>query len=244
MAERRVARKLLDSPLREAARSAGLRKFTSPHPCKHGHTERRVSNGMCAGCCNLVYALNPEPAKARMKQSRLDYPDVFKARNAKYRAENKDKCQAGEAKWCKLNPEKVREYKMAYRIRHKTRVLNSSRQYRERNKLRCANYANAWRLLNLDRVRAIARNRRARLLAAPGTHTATEVQAKLKKQGGKCYYCFKKLKGKQHVDHYIALINGGHNDIANLNISCIACNSQKHASHPLDFIRRKFNRLL
>ena len=244
MAERRVARKLLDSPLREAARSAGLRKFTSPHPCKHGHTERRVSNGMCAGCCNLVYALNPEPAKARQIQRRLDYPEVFKARNAKYRAENKDKCQAGEAKWRKLNPEKVKCYALAYYYRNQTSALEYKRSYRLKNKPRAAITANIWRMANMEKTRVIVRNRRARLLAAPGTHTATEVQAKLKKQGGKCYYCFKKLKGKQHVDHYIALINGGHNDIANLNISCIACNSQKHASHPLDFIRRKFNRLL
>ena len=244
MADDSVTRKALDGPMRKAGKAAGLRRFTSSRPCKQGHTERRVSNGMCVECCNLVYALNPEAAKARQKQRRLDYPDVFKARNAKYRTENKDKCQAIEAKWRKLNPEKARGYCAAYRIRNKRFVIDFCRRYREKNKLRCADSANAWRLLNIDKVRVIARNRRARLLAAPGTHTNTEIAIQLKKQGSKCYYCFVKLDGTQHADHYIAVTKGGHNDIKNIVIACQPCNSQKHTTHPLDFIRRKFNRLL
>jgi len=179
-----------------------------------------------------------------MKQSRIDNPEVFKARNAKYRAENKDKCQAAEAKWRKLNSEKVRGYSAAYRVRHNIRRLNSCRQYRERNKSHCSNYANSWRLLNLARVRVISRNRSARVRNAPGTHTVVEIEAQSKKQGGKCYYCFAKLTDNQHADHYIALAKGGHNDIANIVLACQACNCQKHTAHPLDFIRRKFGRLL
>mgnify|MGYP001565145338 CR=1 FL=1 len=110
-------------------------------------------------------------------------------------------------RWSKANPEKMRAY---------------GRSYYQRNR---------------EHFRAKVRNRYARQAAAKGRHTAADIQQILKAQRGCCAYCREKLGKKRHVDHILALANGGSNDPANLQILCGPCNLSKGTKHPLHFAR-------
>ena len=93
----------------------------------------------------------------------------------------------------------------------------------ERNKKRLREY----RAEHPEKFLIYNQNRAARKKAAPGTHTAQDIQAQFQRQKGKCYYCHKHLT-KYHVDHVIPLSRGGSNDPSNLVIACPLCNQKKH----------------
>lgn len=50
-------------------------------------------------------------------------------------------------------------------------------------------------------------------------------------------FCCKPLNGKGHVDHIIALVNGGRNDRQNLQLLCPRCNMRKHDKDHATFLR-------
>lgn len=97
----------------------------------------------------------------------------------------------------------------------------------------------AWNAANPERRRSNVRNRRARLRRAEGSHTAEDIKRIYHLQKKKCAWCSKPLKlGDHHVDHIVALINGGSNSPSNLCVTCGPCNQKKQAKDPLDFARQ------
>lgn len=71
--------------------------------------------------------------------------------------------------------------------------------------------------------------RRARLRSAPGSFTAAQIDALYLAQRGRCACCRVKLNGVFHRDHRTALVNGGTNDIGNIELLCGPCNQRKSA---------------
>ncbi len=110
-------------------------------------------------------------------------------------------------RWAQANPEKTRA---------------SGRAYYRRNP---------------EHFKIKVRNRYARKIAAKGKHSVSDVRQILKEQRGRCAYCRDKLSKGYHVDHILALANGGANDRTNLQILCGPCNLSKGAKHPLHFAR-------
>ncbi len=80
---------------------------------------------------------------------------------------------------------------------------------------------------NYPRYLTSARNRRARIFLADGSHTSEEVQEMVRDQGGVCAYCESLLSGSYHVDYMIPLSRGGRNDWTNLAVACGSCNLSK-----------------
>ena len=95
-----------------------------------------------------------------------------------------------------------------------------------------------WKKANPEKVRADANVRRARKLAAEGSHTADELKALLKAQKGKCAYCLKSIRNGYHVDHVKPLARGGTNWITNIAVACARCNTRKGATDPIEFAQR------
>jgi hypothetical protein len=82
--------------LRDAARDAGLTRFFTGLPCKHGHiAERMVNNGACVTC---VYERN-ETFDAAHPERRPIYKRRSDARNVK-------RVRANREAWKNANPEK------------------------------------------------------------------------------------------------------------------------------------------
>lgn len=80
-----------------------------------------------------------------------------------------------------------------------------------------------------DYYAARAHARRATQRAAGGSFTAAQIDALYLAQRGRCACCRVKLNGVFHRDHRTALVNGGTNDIGNIELLCGPCNQRKSA---------------
>ncbi len=69
--------------------------------------------------------------------------------------------------------------------------------------------------------------RRVDLANASGSYTVYDILEKLQRYWNTCYWCFEYLICYE-IDHVIPLSRGGSNDKNNIEISCRACNRQKH----------------
>ncbi len=119
------------------------------------------------------------------------------------------------------------------------RSKNNPEKHREESK--------KWRDANVQKTNTTVRNGKATRKAKHnvGTHTATELEHLYQLQDGKCFYCDASIiidqsltrgnKSTGHVDHYIALTNGGMNTIDNLVWACHSCNIRKSVRSPQDF---------
>jgi len=118
------------------------------------------------------------------------------------------------------------------------------RVYYAANKEKSAAYSRAYNKANLEKRRAARRRRRARELAAPGTHTAKDVQRQYELQRGRCHWCDVSVGDDYHVDHIIALTLGGSDGPENIVIACPSCNMSKHNRLPTEWDGNKTGRLL
>lgn len=91
--------------------------------------------------------------------------------------------------------------------------------------------------VNPEAARTAGRNRRARKRLASGKHTAADIKDLYALQKGRCGNCRCSLKAGFHVDHKIALANGGTNDRSNIELLCPPCNLRKHAKDPIVWAR-------
>jgi 5-methylcytosine-specific restriction endonuclease McrA len=85
------------------------------------------------------------------------------------------------------------------------------------------------------RRRAKERQERVR---AGGLPSADKIANLRKRQNDCCVYCGSQLNGKGHVDHIRPLSRGGTNNIRNLQILCIRCNTLKSARPPAKLYSR------
>lgn len=145
------------------------------------------------------------------------------------------------------NPEKARMESTAAsrrrrrdpRVREQDRK-NSQRWYREnrdgieayRPKSREAN--RRWRDRNPDKVRAAAKQRRARKAGAPGVGVPSTVWRQiLVLHNHQCAYCGSIENITQ--DHMIPLCRGGEHSPENIVPACNSCNARKNARTPLEW---------
>lgn len=204
---------------RVEARERGLKRYYTGKPCKYGHlTYRRVSDPRCAEC---IYLKNLRDHKR--------WRDKNKDKIVEYRAKYFEKPGARERKdftnkrWRDSNPEKCNAY---------------SKKFRQNNPEKAKEIDKRWRDANPEKCRIQWGNRRAREMSAEGSYTPLDIKELLKLQRGKCAYygaCKTNLNDEYHVDHIVALVNGGTNFRSNLQLLCPRCNLTKHAKDPIVF---------
>jgi 5-methylcytosine-specific restriction endonuclease McrA len=203
---------------RQDARTLGLTHFFTGIQCRHGHLDVRYT-------CN-----------AQCKMCRLEAERKWIAKNPARNARN--------LQWYYLNhkreKEKQRERNRIYR-RKLTATQKRDRScvqllWRKKNRKYIREVVKRWRANNPLRVRKQASDRRARKLAAPGSHTLDDIAAIFLAQGGRCAGCGILLTVKTRtVDHITPLSRGGSNDKRNLQIMCRSCNSSKRARDAIEF---------
>ena len=154
-----------------------------------------------------VFHKKTKENKAKEKIYRHSNSEILQKKKAAYYRANAKRIIARVANWQKANPEK--------------------RRYTRRK----------WESANKNQVMALVRNKRARRWAAPGTHTAVDINEILAAQKHRCAYCKKRLRGNYHVDHIRAVSVGGSNARNNLQVTCASCNTSKGAKDPADFAR-------
>lgn len=182
------------------------------------HAERR--DGLRADCKECVKnksakwrAENHEKAVASFSKWRSSNPDKVKADHAKWYAENRDKVIARSAVWAAENPDKVKAARVKYYSENKEKAR--------------------------FRGRISSHNRRSRVRENGGSLSKGLTERLFKLQRGKCACCGKPLGDNYHLDHIVPLALGGTNTDGNIQLLRSKCNLQKHARHPIDFMRQR-----
>lgn len=249
----------MDRPIitRAEAMAAGLARYYTGKPCKHGHIElRNVKSGVCMECsrrfaesyaernphvgqaARAAYAArNPEKLKMRAAAYRIKNPEKRKETQAKYRSANREKVSAVNAAYRTNNAEKIKESSAVYRETNSEKVKKAKAAYKERNLEKVNASKTAWAKANPDKRAAFCRNRKALKRTAEGSHTAEDIKRIYKAQNGKCACCKTKVGKKYHVDHVIPLARGGSNWASNLQVLCPNCNVRKQAKDPITFMQ-------
>lgn len=231
-----MATKHPNSVLRDQAIAAGQTRYTPCVPCKRGHlSERYTKNKACIQCLKFKsdqwISNNPDRAKAIKDKYACKPASKAKIKERKriWLQNNLDVARLRVARYRAANPEKVKAFPSA---KSPNKAL-----YRAAHREKQSAYHKQWKLDNPERVRALHMKRNALKRGTVGSFTADDVRAIFKAQKGKCAYCRTKLGKKYHVDHIVALINGGTNDRRNIQITCPPCNLRKNRKDPIDYAR-------
>jgi 5-methylcytosine-specific restriction endonuclease McrA len=197
---------------RAEAKAAGLTRYFTGKPCPKGHVaDRFTGGGGCVECARLynraLRSANPELAREQRRAWYAANPEPYRERALAWYFANKERSS----------------------IRSRARYAANSEELKARNR--------AWYASNPERRRELCQNKRARKLAAEGSHTAADIARIISAQKHKCALCRKSVKKKYHVDHIEPLALGGSNWPSNLQILCPSCNCSKGAKDPIDFAR-------
>jgi 5-methylcytosine-specific restriction endonuclease McrA len=124
--------------------------------------------------------------------------------------------------WRVQNPERIRELDSEWWVNNKQKKSAHCKKYRQSRP---------------DKIRQYSLNAIARKRGADGSHTASDINGILVKQGWVCVgpLCHADLRSGYHVDHIIPLSLGGANYPENLQCLCRPCNQSKGAKHPSDW---------
>ena len=248
------------------AKALGLLRYFTGKACKHSHIAERYSNGgSCIACHEAVRAkwldggvnssiersckkcgLNfsgPECKQCsllRAKNSRLRNPENRKKVAAAWYAANKQRAADTGAIWYAANQEKAKAYCADWYLRNKTQesIKRAARYAKDPSvdKLAMA----AWQKLNPEKCRIYSQNNRAMKRKNGGQLSSGLTEKLMKLQRARCACCKADLtKVKYHLDHRIALSNGGLHTDANIELLCEHCNCSKSAKDPIDFMQSR-----
>ena len=143
--------------------------------------------------------------------------------------------------WARNNKARVNAKNAKWKSEHKSNVLKAAALYREKNREECRRriqdckdrnrdavraYGRAYIRLNKVRANEIWHKRRARLMEA----TVEDVRREdvWSRDNGVCHICGEECDhGSWHLDHVVALANGGEHSMINVAVSHPLCNQRK-----------------
>ena len=177
------------------------------------------------------YEANREKHRENSRRHYEANREKQREKSRKYYEANRQRVSERYRKYREANLEYLTEKDRKWREANRERMRETKRKYRNANLERERERTRMWHRANPEKLIVYNRNRRARKLLAPGTHTAADIRAIKVKQKHCCYYCGKhesEFDNKWHVDHITPLSRGGSNDPANLICACESCNGSKH----------------
>ncbi|HLV99073.1 MAG TPA: HNH endonuclease signature motif containing protein [Ktedonobacterales bacterium] len=149
---------------------------------------------------------NLEVARAQETQRRKRHMETTAIRNKRFK---------------KQNP----TYWLIWRAQHREECRAVYQRWLQSNPDKAWEATLRWRKEHPELVRAQQQRRRAKRVNASGTHTYEQGLARFLYYGGLCWIC--QQRPANHLDHVIALCNGGTDWPANLRPACSKCNCGK-----------------
>ncbi len=184
---------------------------------------------------------------AQKRAERAAKPEKYRATTQKYVEANKEHIQNLKRSHQRENPEKYDEAARKYWITHSEEIKSKARErrqqalehYREIGRNSYERHAEERRRYSLEYYRLhpeksieTTNRRRARKLAAGGTHTEEQWQSLKAFYNHKCLCCGKREPEIRLTrDHVIPLTKGGTDSIDNVQPLCARCNSKKNNKH-------------
>ncbi len=194
------------------AKFLGLKYYFTGKSCKYGHIElRNLSSGNCRECMRVNgrkwYDKNKEYKLRKSSEVYDKNKDSILLRTNKYRLNNLDKYRSWAKEWRENNSAKELEIHLKYRKN------------------------------NPDKVSTWNRNARSKRFGIEGVHSESDIENRLRWQGGRCAVCRCDISNGYEVDHYYPISRGGSNWPKNLQLTCRTCNRRKHGRDPIEFYR-------
>lgn len=234
-----------------------------PEYDKRRSAERRASEGENLNAqARERYHRDVEHSRAKERKKLAANPEKYKTSAKIYRQTHREKTneasklakrrkrlisRAADQAYAVANRDKKREASRLYRLNNAAAINERNRtRHKERSKLdpayveRCRAQVKKYSESHAETIRAIRRNRKARIRNACGTHTAADIDQLFKLQKGRCANpkCRKRLSvGQFHIDHIVPIARGGSNDRRNLQLMCAHCNQAKHSKDPVIWAR-------
>lgn len=156
-----------------------------------------------------------------------------------YYKENRDKVLAKRLANYAANPEFIRNEVQKYRDKYAEKIAATKRAKYAVDPSKGRAASKRWAQSHPQQVVALAALYRAKKLSAEGSFTKYDIAKIRKSQKDRCGFCRRKLGGKGHVDHIIALTKGGSNWPNNLQLLCASCNTAKSNRDQIDFARSR-----
>lgn len=193
----------------EAQQNSGVKRCTKcgeVKPLDEFHKDRQNhSNGRVAQCkvctkkrMQRYYEKNKTQIIARIRKYEQLHQQEVASRHHKYYLAHREEIIARSAQWHKENPEKVR-------------IQNAK-----------------WNKNHPEKMREIVNRRRARKVAAIGSHTSKDFIELCRSTEWKCLCCDTPHTVKILTeDHIVPLSKGGTDNIDNIQPLCRSCNSSK-----------------
>jgi 5-methylcytosine-specific restriction endonuclease McrA len=215
---------------RAEALAAGLTRYFTGKPCKHGHLSERTScNGGCIACNTISIAALYYAETTEQRATR-------NARTKAWKDAHREQIRAAGRAYSMANREQANAWKTANRDQLNAAEREARLRDPEPFKARTAKY------LATDKgkygQRARTQNYQALRRGAEGSHSREEIWELYASQKGKCVYCRASLKDGYHADHIQPVSKGGSNWITNIQLTCGPCNIRKHATDPIEFAQR------
>lgn len=147
-----------------------------------------------------------------------EHKALRKRQSAEHYQRHKEKISARNKAWKLENPTWTHENYMANR-EHRIALTKK------------------WNRANRAARQVMWTRRRARQINAPGSHSKQDIAEIFSLQRGKCPVCRASIRKQYHIDHVVALANGGSNDKCNIQLLCPPCNLRKGAKDPAKFMQ-------
>jgi 5-methylcytosine-specific restriction endonuclease McrA len=149
-----------------------------------------------------------------------------------YNAANREKKLLQSAAWRIANPEKMREYRNQWKSNNPSKHQAAQQKYRDDNRQKTRAAIKLWRKNNPDKKRKNWQRYHARKIGNSTPEQIASADAKILQMFSHpktlCAYCSQEFITKEmHVDHILALVNGGSHSAENICMACPACNSSK-----------------
>ena len=209
---------------------------------KKRHYEKRKDH--IADRQRKYYLANLDKVQATHAEYHKKHKDRINANTRRWVAENKDRKAASDRAYVAANAEHVKARRREYSQANARQINERCKAWYERNREREYAIRREYQRLHPEQYREYRRNQKAARALAPGKHSAADVRAIWARQDKKCavpdceHPIAENGKLRFHVDHIIALTNGGTNWPHNLQILCPTHNIQKRASDDIEWAQR------
>lgn len=212
----------------DVVRDSFLKKEKVEWSCKKCGSDKKYGNGDCKNCADL-----------RSKKYSATHKAVIKEKKAAYWAENSEIFKKKSAAYYRENAKKLSRANKIYREKNKEKCLARNIAWAAKNPEKVKSYKDKWEAANPERRRITTHNYRGRKRSTGGRISPGLAKTLFVLQKGKCACCSKPLGDDYHLDHIMPLALGGSNTDDNIQLLRKACNLQKQAKHPVDFMQQR-----